>query len=255
MQFNPLWTFGGNTMKRILLLTAIMALVATSAFAVGGIDLSTVACPGNAGSIGTLGVPDCVNGIVVLGTWSPAEAIADLTALDGSMTGTVAGGRAANGFWDFDAQTGCNAAGLNSSQARPAGCTSPAYTATWSPAGSGTAIAGIGQTANQEGLGFTVFRPSILSVAADQNLFGLQVTIAPDNAVENGGACSGCTNAGFTLSWDEGLPRSASGALAAPTPLHGPTGHFPGFDNSMSFNGGAVATKKSSWGQLKSLYR
>jgi hypothetical protein len=251
------------TMKKVLILCAAMTLAASSAFALGGIDISFNACPGNSGAIGDVIPIDCASGagLTLLGTWGPAENITDLVALDGIMDLYVATGLDAATFWDSD-PTGCNAGTVITNQARPAaGCATPtAYTASWSPAGSGTAVANFypdGVRNHTIRLSFTCYRPSLLSVVAGQKLFGLQVFFDGTNAAEAGGSCAGCGDA-VSFAWNEATPGSASG-VNAPAHLTSPTGNFPGFSNctgiSAAPNCAAVPTKKRTWGQLKSLYR
>lgn len=251
-------------MKKVLILCAAMTLAASSAFAVGGIDISVGACPGNVGAVGDNIPIDCAGGagVIILGTWGPAEAISDLVALDGVLDLYVAGGLDGAGFWDFD-PSGCNNGALQTSQARPGtGCATPvAYTASWAVAGSGTAVAayypGTGVRNKTLRMAFTCFRPTLLSVAAGQKLFGFQLIVDGANAVEAGGACVGCGQV-ISLAWNEGTP-GAAGGLAAATSLTSPTGNFPGFGNCAGLSGApdcaAVPTKKRTWGQLKSLYR
>jgi hypothetical protein len=247
-------------MKKVLILCAAMTVIASSAFAVGGIDVSINACPGNTGAVGDVVPIDCAGGagVVLLGTWGPAEDIVGLTNLDGIWDLYVGAGLANAGFWNFDA-AGCNSLALNSSQARPtAGCATPvAYTACWSLAGSGTAIAAGQTSANTVRMPFTCYRPGLLNVTAGQKLFGVQIIVDGSNATEAGGSCDGCSQP-VSVAWNEATPGAAAGA-AAPSALSSPTGNFPGFGQCMgvtnSPNCAAVPTKKRTWGQLKSLYR
>lgn len=247
--------------KQLLLVCAAMLAFTTSAHAVGGIDISTVACPGNAGALGNLATIDCASGagIIILGTWSPAENIADLTNLDGTFYLYTAAGFSNAAFWDFDA-AGCNFLALSSSQARPtSGCTTPvAYTATWSLAGSGTAIAaGRNPTGsnNRIIIPFTCYRPGLLSVTTSDHLFGVQVIVDGSTATEAGGTCAGCSQ-NVSIGWSDAFPGAAT---MTPTALFAPTGNFPGFGQCMGVgatpNCVAVPTVKRTWGQLKALYR
>src|SRR5262245_15462299 len=129
-------------MKKLFITFAAMVALATSAHAVGGIDLSINACPGNPGAMGDLLSIDCAsgNGIVILGTWSPAEDISDLVGLDGTMELGVDGDLGTDGFWDFD-PAGCNGLALTSSNDVPAGCLTVPYSDVWSPEGSGSGVA------------------------------------------------------------------------------------------------------------------
>jgi hypothetical protein len=247
-------------MKRLILVVAAMLVLATSAHAVGGIDLSVNACPGNSGAMGVndfISI-DCAGGgaIVLLGTWAPSEDIVGLTSLNGRIRIYIPAGLAANGFWDFD-PTGCNSLALSSNHARPpGGCSTPVdYTATWSPAGSGSAIAALRTSDVFLTMQFVCYRSGPLNVSAEQKLFGVQIVIDGSNAVEAGGPCAGC-NQGVGLVWTDATPSTASGSLS---PLFGPTGHYPGFGDCIVFGLGqcepGLPARRSTWGQLKSLYR
>src|SRR5262245_26901480 len=253
-------------MRKLVLMSAVMVAMATSAHAVGGIDLSVGACPGNPGAIKDVVPIDCASGnsIVILGTWAPAEAITNLVALDGVLELYVAGGLDGAGFWDLAElpnrdEFGCNAGALSSNQARPAtGCETPnTYKGCWDPIGSGTAVAAFYYPTDARGsivrIAFTCYRPTLLSVSAGEKLFGFQLIIDGRNAVEVGGTCAGCDQAA-TLTWIEATP----GANGPPNPtiLSSPTGNFQGFGLQLSLDGSVpVPTVKRTWGQLKSLYR
>lgn len=247
-------------MKKLLITCAAMIGVATSAHALGGIDLSVNACPGNAGAIGDVATVDCASGLgfILLGSWSPAEDLGGLTNLDGMMEFYAeADLDGAGSFWNFD-EHGCNASALHSSEARPvSGCISPAdYADTWASEAGGTAIAAGRRSPHIVRIGFTCFRSTLLSVQAGQMLFGIQMIVNGSNASEAGGSCQGCPTA-MSIVWNQGEPGDVS---ITPTPLTTGSGHYPGFGNCMVFNGsaglcGVVPTKKRTWGQLKSLYR
>ncbi len=250
-------------MKKVLLFTGALALVAASAFAQGGIDLSVNACPGDANSLAqaasATATTDCAGGspLTILGTWGPNEAISDLSNLDGTLGYSVAGDlNSSDQFWDFDPANLCSPGGpLSSAQARPSsGCATPvAYTNTWNVASSGTAIGGAQSTPQTGKIVFTCYRPSPLSVAAGQKLFGVQIIIDASQSTEAGGTCAGCSDAACIV-WNEGRPGSFG--ASTPSNLEGP---FV-FGNTLSVNGGtglcaAVPTHKQTWGSLKSLYR
>ena len=254
-------------MRRLLGIAAVSMVVSTSAHAVGGIDVSVNACPGNPGAIGDVASLDCASGkgIVILGTWAPAEDLPQLTNLDGIFSLYVAGGLDANGFWNFDnlnnPSAPCNPTALTTSKDLPAkGCETPvAYLPPWTPDGSGTQVAAGRTGANTLRIPFTRYRPGWLSVTADQMLFGVQVIIDGSNAAEAGGSCPGCGQA-ITIAWNEATPGNVGFRLGvAGTTLASPTGHFPGFGICLGINGtpncGAVPTVKRTWGQLMSLYR
>jgi len=70
------------TMKKVLLVCAALALLATSAFA-DGADINFNACPGGTGALTDLTL-DCVagTGLQAYATFQPREAISDLVAID-----------------------------------------------------------------------------------------------------------------------------------------------------------------------------
>lgn len=250
-------------MKKILLITGALALVAATAFAQGGVDLSVNACPGDAGASATA-TTDCAGGsiLTILGTWGPNEAISDLSNLDGTLGYSVTGDlNSTDSFWNFDPANLCASSGpggpLGSAQARPgSGCSTPvAYTNTWNVASSGTAIGGAQRTPQTGQIVFTCYRPSPLSVTAGQKLFGVQITVDASNSSESGGGtCSGCGDPACIV-WNEGRPGSFG--ASTPSNLEGP---FV-FGNTLAINGAAVGvcaavpTHRQTWGALKSLYR
>ena len=158
-------------MKKLLVCSAALMLVAASAFA-GGIDLSVTACPDNAGAAPT-GNVDCAGGgqFAILGTWSPNEAITDLSNLDGTLGLALGGLFTTSPFWDWDPSSACSSV-LGSSQLRAAtGCSTPnAYTNTWNVASAGTAIGAANSGPSTEKIAFTCFRPSPLDRALPQLL-------------------------------------------------------------------------------------
>jgi len=246
-------------MKKILLMTAALALLASAAFA-QGIDLSAVACPGNAGVTSDAGVIDCAGGgaLVLLGVFQPAEAISDLGALDGAFRLQANGDLStAAGFWNSDTgDLGCNPLGLGSSFARPtSGCTG--YTNTFT-SGSASLYQGSRRGPKLIQLGGTCARPSPLVVAANQKMFGVQIIFDLSTSAEAGGsACQGCTLP-VAITWNSGTPQSIAGTPT--TALIGPAV----FGQTTTANDGAnpiynlipgTPTKKHTWGQLKSLYR
>jgi len=249
-------------MKKVLLLAGALALVASSAFAQGGIDLSLGGCPNNAGVSGgdfsSVATAACGSGspITIFATFQPNENIPDLVALDGTMDAQVGGDLTTNGFWNFDA-AGCNNAALGNSHTRPAGCTSPAYTSTWNLSGAGEGILCVNRGPAIERIVFSCFRPGILAVTAGQKLFGTVITIDGSTATESGGSCSGCS-APFFLVWN--IARPGSNGSVQPADLGSSGGAQAGVGPQLYANGGnalccAVPTKKHTWGQLKSLYR
>lgn len=238
-------------MKKILLLCTAMALFVTSAFA-AGVDLTVVACPGGTGETqsATLDCTGASGPVTLLVSFEPNEAITDLVAADMLMDLGITGGdlgSSAN-FWDFAV---ANTGGLSVSRLRPSvGCS--AFTNAWSVAGSGEGSGALIKSPTAERVAMSVFRPSNLSVAAGQKIFGIQATIDPTTAVEAGGSGVGCSMP-VNLVLNQLNPGSAGGAPT--TPLT--SGALVG--NCVSVNGGnncaAVPTSRHTWGQLKSLYR
>lgn len=247
-------------MKKVLLLAGALALVASSAFAQGGIDLSIGGCPGNAGVVGTdfssAINAACAGGtsVTVVATFQPQENIPDLVGIDAILDAQVGGDLTTNGFWNFDA-LGCNGLALGSSHVRPGGCTSPAYTATWNLSGAGEAITAVNRGLAIERIVFSCNRPGILAVTAGQKLFASTITIDGSTASESGGTCSGCS-APFFLVWN--IARPGSNGSVVPTDLGASGGAQTGVSPQLSSNGGAalccaVPTKKHTWGDRKSV--
>jgi len=245
------------TMKKILLLTAALALFATSAFAVGA-DLTANACPGNAGASSSVPSLDCAGGAVLVlnVTFQPAEAISDLAAVDCIVDLTPTGGdpNTTANFWDFGVT---NSAALGGGQARPStGCTG--YTNTFSPAGSGFAAAAATQYPSnyppRTRISCLSYRPSNLSVAANAKLFGLQITVDASTSAEALGDPNG--PAGCTLPVGIALEQAIPGSAAGNPTTTLIDGNTPG-GNIVLVNGAnaPTPTARHSWGQLKSLYR
>ena len=149
-------------MKKLLLISAALCLLATSAFA-SGVDLVVTACPGNAGSSNDAGTLDCAGGatLILLGVFQPAEAITDLVAADAILDFTVTGGdlgSSAN-FWDLQVN---NSAALNGAPGRPS-TLCVGYTNAFGVANSGFAAAAAVQSSNRVRVATTSYRPSNLS--------------------------------------------------------------------------------------------
>ena len=240
-------------MKKILLLCAALCLFASSAYAVG-CDLTVVACPGVAGASNDAGTLDCAGGVtlVVLGTFQPAEAIADLVAADAILDITVANANSGSNFWDF--QT-ANSAALNGAPNRPATLCST-YTNAFGVANSGFAAAAAVQSPNRVRIATTSYRPSNLAAALNQKIFAFQLSFDLSTSAEanQGGTSTGCQSpAGIVL--EQIIPGSASNAPV--TTLSTGTGTIPGGLNSVIANGAGLPTAatRHTWGQLKNMYR
>ena len=212
-------------------------------------------CPLSAGGGGS---------VTLLAVFQPAEAYDNvatgyvLTSIDGIIDMQVEGVLAPTGsaaFWDWDQVDGCNGGSppiaVTTSRFAPAGATCAGYTNTWNAAGGGEGVAASRRSTNIQKMAFGVFRPpsNPLVTTFNQKLFGIQFIIDGSHSLEaSGGPCGGCYRAA-TIVWNECTP----GVLidAPTTRLNLPSV----FTNYVYVNRGAIATKKQSWGQLKSMYR
>jgi hypothetical protein len=251
-------------MKKIVLFSAALALVASAAFA-GGIDLSTVACPDNPGATSSATL-DCAGGVpvTVLITWSPNENITQLASLQGLMEIGVGGDlNSAAGFWNFD-PAGCNPGALTTANARPSsGCATAGsvYPNTFSGGISGQSTAN--RSSTTEEVAWSVARASAGTANAGTRQFGMQLTVdASTSAESGGGSCTGCTLPACLYQKTAKPGSFDNNEDASLTKLETPTGFGASqtISNLFTFNGGvgqcaAVPVKKNTWGQLKSLYR
>lgn len=238
-------------MKPFVFAAGLM-LIAGSALA-AGVDLAVVSCAGNAGATSDIGTFDCAGGEVLnlLATFSTAESVPDLVALDMTMNLQVDGdvdlGTSAN-FWDF---ASANTDGFLLRQLRPAtGCTG--YLNTWSPAGSGAGVSAELLTPSSVRLMVYAYRPNILAVTANQPLFAVRLLIDAATEVSSGGMLRGCcleAHLGVTTA----LPGTVSGDVMTPL-MPGPLTNGVVTINS-SAPCAAVSARRHTWGQLKSLYR
>jgi hypothetical protein len=198
-------------MKKVLVLCVALALYATSAFAAGA-DLTYAACPGNAGATDQATGFDCSTGDILsfYGVFQPVEAMPDLVSISAIMDIAVNGDLGTNaGFWDFEN----NSSGLILSHARPtAGCAG--YVATWSPNGSGEAIAFRRQSPSNLRMGIVCYRPTNLSTTANQKLYGFNIAFDGSTSAEfNGGVGPlGCGTVQSTMLLQEVFPTTASGS-------------------------------------------
>jgi hypothetical protein len=239
-------------MKKVLLLCAAMALVATSAFAVGA-DLNFGACPGNAAAT-TDATFDCAGAgaLVMYCTFQPNEAMPDLVGIDTVVDFTIVGGDVNNSasFWDFQ---NANSVAYAVSHVRPTTICN-AYTAAWSVGGSGEGQAAVVRSPSQVRIGASAYRPSDLSVTANQKIYGYSLTIDGSTAIEAGGAGVGCTLQAV-VALNQVNPGTSSGtpttALSSPSTNGTPCDHINGDVSNCSI----VPTARHTWGQLKSLYR
>ena len=234
-------------MAPLLLLLALLALPAHAV----GVDLNVVACPGNAGSSNDAGTLDCAGGstLVLLGTFQPAEAIADLVAADAILDMTIVGDvHSTQNFWDLGT---ANQVALNGAPGRPAaGC--PNYVNAFGVANSGFATAAAVQAPNRIRMATTSYRINNLAVVANERIFAFQLLFDLSTSVEanQGGTMTGClTPMGIGV---EGLvPGSASS-----TPVTTLTAGSASL-NTVVANGGnpPVPLAPQSWERLKSMYR
>jgi hypothetical protein len=255
-------------MKKILILCAAMALVASPAFAIG-IDLTVNACGNNAGSSGDAGALDCVGGgsVTLLGAFQPAEIYN--TATNGGLVGVdmifdmqVAGTLSSSGtaaFWDWDQVDGCNSTTTTTAlsinhKAPAAGCTG--YLNVWNVSNAAAGAAAGRRSLNTQRIAALIARPSTnpANTVVDQKLFGIQLLIDGSQSLESGlGVCGGCPVAAGIV-WNSCVPATFQGG---PTiALTGPSlaGNCVGINSGGNLCA-AVPTRRHTWGQLKSLYR
>ena len=243
-------------MKKLLLVTAALALCASSAFAVG-VDLSFNACPGNAGSV-QAGVIDCAGGgvLTALMTFAPAEAITDLVAVDTIVDIFVQAGdiHSNANFWDFETT---NQAGVGMNHVRAAsGCSTPVvYANTWNKTGAGVSLGALVRSPQNVRLAAGTYRPDFFAASANQRLFSYQLMFDGSTSTEAGGSAGGCSNPAIVIV-QHAIPQSSAG-----TPTTTLTGPNDNASSCASINGGVpvncngVATQRHTWSQLKSLYR
>jgi len=239
-------------MNKTLLLTGMLALCASPAFAASpGVDLSFVACPLDAGSTQN-GTIDCAGGgiLTALVTFAPAEAISDLVAIDTTIDFYVQVGdiNTTANFWDFAT---VNQAAISLNHLRPAsGCSAPiAYADTWNAPNANAVWGALVRSPQNVRMAGGAYRPNNFAAAAGQNLFGFQISLHGSTSVEAGGSANGCTyNTNVIV--QQALPQSAAGNPT--TTLTGPSNNASPFS---TINAQYVPAKRQSWAQLKSLYR
>lgn len=237
-------------MKRIAPLFLLLALVASPVHAVG-VDLNVVACPGNAGASNNAGTLDCAGGstLVLLGTFQPAEAVADLVAADAILDMTIVGDLGSTGnFWDFE---NANRDALNGAPGRPtAGC--PNYVNAFGVANSGFAAAAAVQAPSRLRIATTSYRINNLAVVANERIFAFQLLFDLSTSVEagQGGTTTGCT-APMGIAFAGLIPGSASN-----TPVTTLTSGSSSL-SSVVANGATqpLPLVAQTWGQVKSMYR
>ena len=243
-------------MKKLLLISAALCMLATSAFA-SGVDLVVTACPGVAGSSNDAGLLDCAGGatLVLLGVFQPAEAITDLVAADAILDFTVTGGDMSStaNFWDLQTN---NSAALNGASGRPTtGCST--YNNAFGVANSGFAAAAAVQSSNRVRVATTSYRPSNLNATLNQKIFGFQLLLDLSTSAEASGAGGlGCMLP-IAFALEQIVPGSAANNPVT-TLTTGATNPSPSATSQVvlaNTSGQPVPAARHSWGQLKSLYR
>jgi len=244
-------------MKRALLLLLVITTMSAARTYAAGVDITTVACAGNFGSLqdGTL---DCAGGgtFTLLMTFAPAERISDLVAVDALLDVYLhAGDIHSNAtFWDFES---ANQSALGVNHLRPpAGCAGAVnYVNVWNRPGAGAATAALVRTPQNVRIAAGSYRPDNFIANANQTLFGWQLTIDASTSVESGGTGSGCADPACI--WiDQAIPESAAGAPTT-TLLGSNLDYYPVVGVNVPF-GYCIPPDpvvRRSWAQLKSLYR
>lgn len=156
-------------MAKAAFLCAALALVASTAYAVG-IDLTAWACGNNPGFSFDAGPIDCANGgsVTLYAVFQPAEAYDDvasgyvLTGIDGILDMQVVGVLSPSGsaaFWDWDQVDGCNPEAFIVNRNAPAGAPCTGYKNTFNVANSGEGFAASRRTSSTQKIAFGCFRP------------------------------------------------------------------------------------------------
>jgi hypothetical protein len=252
-------------MKKVIILLAALVFAAP-AFGAAGIDAAANHfCPGVVGALSDGGPLDCVvlantGGFAeVFTTFKAAEAIPDLSNLDGQVDVAIIGSWGTTGqFWDTSA-----GACLDANGAAPAANTfiggkpsaNCGNVATIRPAFSASAQTTVINNTNSLSMFFTVYTASPIAITTVQRIFGFQIRYDPIYATENGFfTCGACAT---PVCWT--VIKAQPGSLSAlpTTTLTTSTGEAVGCGLQAWYNGGcpAVPTKAKTWGQLKSLYR
>lgn len=250
-----------------LLALASVALMAGTALAAphGGIDLSVGACPDNPGASPS-GTLDCAAGntLAILATWAPDVDIQQLAGIEGRIFVEVGGDlETTASFWNFnslDPPAGCGRDNLSLSEIRPSGCDAPEYLDAWNVPGSLHDIAAAQRSPQQLEIAFAASRPSGIAVTQGQRVFGAQLLVALHADGENG--CAGC-QLPVCVYWHVGRPGSWDANEDARLDwMSAPTGYgaSQGISFAVGLNGGtglcsAVPARRTTWGQLKTLYR
>jgi hypothetical protein len=267
-------------MKKALVLGAMLLLVASSALATPGIDLSANSCarsstgsPPPAPNVdlaaACLDYVNTFTDVDIIATFQPNGAVPQIAAFNGIMDMQIGVdyGDPGSAFWNwFNPNLAeCNRAGLGFlTGPKPAGARCGIYLDTWRTlAASNGGAAGAGQFgARIQRVAFNATRDNnAQNVNNDQACFAATFTLLLTTATESGvgGVCDGCGTSAC-LVFNDGYPESFDGAVVSPH-LTTPTGQGAnGTTNVVTFNGGlslcaAVPAKKKTWGQLKSLYR
>jgi hypothetical protein len=259
-------------MKKILVLSFGLMLVASAAFAQAGLHMKWAGCPNNPAATPSEDFT-CDGSVHLLhGTFSVAAPTAGVVAMDGiiDLQYTTPDVPA---FWQFQSGA-CNESGIVLNDGRPAAPACAAATNSNTLCGAGgsgcdafiTAYAygaAIGFPPNRARLLFTLARASTSPVTLAQSLptnahFAFQFSFFEDNASEIGGACDGCL-AGVAMTWNQAVLYNTSATAGGEGIAAAISSADPGSADAHSFSNctgcQTVPTKARSWGQLKSLYR
>jgi len=245
-------------MTKAFVLLAALA-IASPARALPGVDFSANhICPGVAGANSNGGFLDCAalansGGFPqVFATFKTAEAISDLSNLDGQVDVIVGGSWDTNGqFWDSSFGSCMDNNGANPLvPGKPvSNCGDAAHIRPVFDSGAQTTLV---TTSNTLSIYYTVYTPATISVTTAQRIFGFEIRYDPIYAAENGGTCGTCAT---PVMWvmKHAQPGSLSGKPT--TDLITSTGEVAGCIHYAYYNNSPVPTRARSWGQLKSLYR
>jgi hypothetical protein len=191
---------------------------------------------------------NCAGGqtLPMLVTFMPGEAIPDLVAVDVVLDVQLyVSDLSAAPFWEFAV---ANPGGLAVTHVRPSnGCNNYAFV--WTEAIAGSGLNATQRTPTTERVLALAYTSAIHAVTRNQRVFGLEFAIDGATAAESGGTESGCVNhVSFDL--NNVIPRTVSGNPTTElisASVFGSTADV--------FGEVAVASRRATWGSLKSLYR
>jgi hypothetical protein len=249
-------------MKKLLLLcSAALALSASSAFAVG-LDLTWNNCVNetNAQDINFTNCNVSTRSVRFFGVLKVPSALPNFIAVSGVLDMQQEAVAALDRFWRFDDTSagGCNAAGIGFSNAvEPSSTPCDSETSPWgfngAEAGSSNLgfIAGFNGVPNRGRQFFSVNRDASSPFPLDVgiNYYMMDVTINSSQRA----ACPGCTGA-IAIVWNSAEMIENDNTRTFVT---GPDklGNCVTINHAGPATCAATPTRKSTWGQLKSLYR